>query len=228
LLRFGIRLLVAGSGVGLVYVVHKSGAIVTGLLGTALPWSEGPVSQFLLLLGTALVAGGLAIPAVGSYLSRARAWPRRFRLYSDLYPLWRDISEVGDVTLHPPRRWPSVSLMEVALLRRVIEIRDGLQELAPYLDDAVAQAAIAAADDRLPDVDRRAIGMAASIAAMRDYLTAIPAEQRQPLNSEGSNSVRDAGEDLEADAIWLAKVSRAYSQATNRRPATATEHAPGP
>jgi hypothetical protein len=211
LLRFGTRLLLAGSLVGLTYVVHKTAFILTALAGESLPWHEGYASQIMLLVGIALVAGGLVVPAVGSYAVDAYHWRHRYRLYRDLAPLWEGIhSIVRDVALHPPRRRPGVRLMSVALYRRVIEIRDGLRQLAAYRDPAIADSATAEAVSRqLPDHEARAVGEAAGIAAMLDYLTATAPQDREP-KTEGRISDEDAGDNIEADAEWLAAVARAY------------------
>ncbi|MBM2623874.1 hypothetical protein JIG36_51135 [Actinoplanes sp. LDG1-06] len=214
LLRFGIRLLVAGSVIGLLYVVHKATFIICAQFDVAFPWAEGPASQAMLLIGIALVAGGLVIPAAGSYLVDAWHWPRRYRLYRDMHPLWEGIhGVVQDLSLHPPRRWPGIRLMSIALYRRVIEIRDGLSELSSYLDPVVvSEANSLTSGQEMPDREARAVAEAAGIAVMLDYYMATSPETRTPLSRKGRNSdIGDAGEDLDADAEWLAAVSRAYA-----------------
>lgn len=219
LLRFGIRLLVVGSVVGLGYVIHKLAFVVAGRLKLELPWAEGQVSKLLILSGIAFVAGGLVIPSVGSYVVDVRHWPHRYQLYRDLYPLWEAIYSVNKaVNLHPPRRRPTIRLMNHALYRRVIEIRDGIRELSPYIDPAITQtAAQAAADIGIAPQEARAIGDAAGIAAMLDYVRATPPAARTPMNSESMDSAAGAAAEdhqadarWEADARWLASVSCAY------------------
>ncbi|MFF5085323.1 MAB_1171c family putative transporter [Actinoplanes sp. NPDC000266] len=215
LLRLGTRLLLAGSVVGLIYVAHKATFLICRLLDLPLSWDEGPVSQTLLLLGITLVAGGLVIPGIGPYLTDVWQWPRRYRLYTDMMPLWEDIhGVVRDVNLHPPRRRPSIRLMSVALYRRVIEIRDGLRELRKYVNaTVVSHATQLATEHELPARDARATGEAAGIAVMLDYVIATPADARKPLADKSATRVtQDAGDSLDEDAQWLASVSRAYAQ----------------
>lgn len=211
-LRFGIRLLAIGSVNGLLYVAHKAAFVVLTQAGVNLPWPEWVVSRPLVIIGVILAAGGLVIPAVGS--TALGRYPRRYRLYRDLHPLWSAIVQVNTaVSLSPPARRPSVRAMEVALYRRVIEIRDGLREFSTYTDSRIASAAAgAAAAAGLDAHHARAVGEAAAIAQMLDYLGTTPPEQRAAVSERSSNGRSDnAAEEFDADARWLTDVSRAYA-----------------
>ncbi|GAA1844648.1 GOLPH3/VPS74 family protein [Asanoa iriomotensis] len=217
-LRVGIGLLAVGVAGGIVFGVHKLAFIVLRASGVDVGWSEPSISRALVLFAVVATTAGLAVPSLGPYLADAVGWPRQYRLYRDLEPLWKAIYRVSQsAVLNPPLRRPSVADMRLQIDRRVIEIHDGLRELSPYLDPAVAERATGAAlRDGAPVEHARAVGQAASVAAAIARMTAVSAGSAPATERTGQVALVD----FDANAAGLASVSRAYAR--DRRPTGST------
>lgn len=212
-LRLGLRVLALGALDGLIYVIHKATFILATSWGMDLPWSERPATRVLIVVGIALVSSGLVIPSAAKALDAAREWPARYRLYRDMQPLWQALYSLDhSMNLTPPTRRLPLTTLPVDLYRRMIEILDGIREHGAYLDPAAAEAATRAAhDEDLPAGEVRAVGDAASIAAMIDYVTATAPAARVSTVADDDDSLALAEEhDLDA-ARRLAAISRAYA-----------------
>ncbi|HET6703666.1 MAB_1171c family putative transporter [Amycolatopsis sp.] len=132
-LRIGLRL----SAIGL------AGAAVGSIcraLYIVVAWVFGPVVKILLLLGVPFViAGGMLFlagvtyPGVRARVSALRRRRQHRREHAALAPLWTVLVEAfpSIVLRTPPRGRGGVNRLHY---RRVIEIRDGLVQLSPYLD----------------------------------------------------------------------------------------------
>jgi hypothetical protein len=213
-LRLGIRLLTAGSLVGIAYVAQKGLYIAIMISGRTPPWSENVLSRYLPVLGIVLVAAGVAIAPITRIAQDTWHWPRRLRLHRRLHPLWQAIVDVdGDINLIPPRRLPLPGHVDVELYRRVIEIRDGLGDIGPYADAAIgAEAADRAEASGMPAAQIRAVVDAAVIAHAIDYLTTNPAGQRQSTPAGHTHSLDKATtDDYETDARWFVQVAQALT-----------------
>ena len=212
-LRLGLRILALGALDGLVYVIHKSTFILITNHGIDLPWPEGPATQILILLGIALVSSGLVIPSVAKSFTTIRQWPGLYRLHRDMFPLWQALYALdSSVNLNPPSRRPPLATLHVEMYRRIIEILDGIRQHSAYLDPAASRAAAGAAREAgLPPQEVRAIGDAASIAAMVDYVSTTPPHERVPTAATEADTLVLAEEDDVEAALRLAAISRAYA-----------------
>ncbi|WP_067508985.1 MAB_1171c family putative transporter [Actinoplanes sp. TFC3] len=199
LLRWGIWLLAIGSVIGLAYVVHKAGFIITHRFGLAPPWAEATGSRLLITSGIAFVTTGLVLPSAGAAVLELVRWPGRYRLYRQLRPLWQDITAaVPGVVLY--RRQLVAGRITSALYRLVIEIHDGRLQLQAYLrpEDHTAASALDPAT-----ADACLIGIA--IERQRANADVAILEPVPPKDADQSTF------DPQAAAVRLARVATAYS-----------------
>ena len=101
-------------------------------------------ASLLLLPGTALFLLGVAYPAVAARWSAFRVWRRHLRAYRDLRPLWTALSTefpenaLTRAEISPWRDALTFSGVHRRYYRRVIECRDGLVLVSPYLTTEAA------------------------------------------------------------------------------------------
>jgi hypothetical protein len=138
-LRIGLRLSAAGLASAAVGSVFRALYIVVA-------WAFGPVVRILLLLGVpfviiggALFLAGVTYPGVRARLSSMRRRRRHRHEHQALDPLWTVlVGAFPSIVLRTPPRgpaeWLSPRSVHRVYYRRVIEIRDGLVQLSPYLD----------------------------------------------------------------------------------------------
>ncbi|HEV2778722.1 MAG TPA: MAB_1171c family putative transporter [Actinophytocola sp.] len=177
-LRHGLALAsvgLAALAVGEVVFVLATTAQWAGL---AVPRWVYPLGLWAIIPGTAVFMIGFAYPAICMRLAALRVWWHHRRTYHHLEPLWTLLhQQFPEDTLNqmPAGRWrDKVSLHGVhrRYYRRVIECRDGLVRISPYLtptsnDDTTSLA------DRLRDaLQARATGNTAPNQAVP---VAIPA-----------------------------------------------------
>ncbi|MET9001832.1 MAB_1171c family putative transporter [Amycolatopsis sp. Hca4] len=132
-LRIGLRL----SAIGMASAAAGS---VFRALYIVVAWAFGPVVKVLLLLGVPfVVAGGMLFlagvtyPGLRARISALRRRRQHRHEHAALAPLWTVLVEAfpSIVLRTPPRGRGGVNRVHY---RRVIEIRDGLVQLSPYLD----------------------------------------------------------------------------------------------
>ncbi|MDX3191916.1 hypothetical protein PV458_26185 [Streptomyces sp. MN03-5084-2B] len=132
-LRIGLRLGAIGMASAAAGSIFRAAYIVVA-------WVFGPVVKVLLLLGVPFViAGGMLFlagvtyPGVRARVAALRRRRQHRREHAALAPLWTVLVEAfpSIVLRTPPRRRGGVNRVHY---RRVIEIRDGLVQLSPYLD----------------------------------------------------------------------------------------------
>jgi uncharacterized protein DUF6545 len=205
--RLGLRAIAVGQVVVALYAVDKAALIVAHRLGAPVDFTAiEPVATAVQAVGTLLAVGGALVPAT----RRTRSAAGAYRSLLVLRPLWKAMHDAfPEVILFTPRRavieLAGVDDVHLRLYRRVIEIRDGMLALRPYLtspgvagDPAVAEAtAIALA------LRRRAAGEP-------------PAD-----HDEGWAPV---GPEMADEVAWLSRVSTAY----RRLPVTPAAAAPIP
>ncbi|WP_033261406.1 MAB_1171c family putative transporter [Amycolatopsis vancoresmycina] len=137
-LRIGLRL----SAIGMASAA--AGSIFRALY-IVVAWAFGPVVKVLLLLGVpfVIVGGmlfltGVTYPGLRARVSALRRRRQHRREHRSLAPLWTVLVRAfpSIVLRTPPRRGDRLSPRGVHRVhyRRVIEIRDGLVQLSPYLD----------------------------------------------------------------------------------------------
>lgn len=223
-LRRGLQLLVAGS----VVLVVATGAL---LVSVVLRWSgERPppainaVGLSLLALGLLVVLAGLILPSVAHAVTGARLTLRRRRVHRELEPLWAQLRDAfpDEVTRADPPAGPDADgrqdragrLLAAVVpgggpsrryYRRIIECRDGLHHLGPYLR------AVAARDGR-PE---------GGVPTGEDLLAALELRrsgaEADPAGPVGSPTAHDVGVDEEVEAlVLLARRLTAASRAADR------------
>lgn len=140
-LRRGLRV----ASVGLVSISLASAMFV---LSNVSRWAGSPApppvvvtSVFLLLLGIVLFVAGVAYPYLALRLALSRVWWRHRRAYRQLRPLWTILNErfpqdaLNRVPVSPWRDALTLRSVHRRYYRRVIECRDGLVRISPYLAD---------------------------------------------------------------------------------------------
>jgi hypothetical protein len=137
-LRIGLRM----GAVGLAGAAIGS---IARALYIVVAWAFGPVVRILLLLGVPFVIlGGMLFllgvtyPGVRARLSAVRRRRQHRREHEALAPLWTVLVEAfPSIVLRTPPRGPAERFsprgVHRVYYRRVIEIRDGLVQLSPYL-----------------------------------------------------------------------------------------------
>jgi hypothetical protein len=196
-LRFGLRLGAAGLGCLLAGSVVRALYIV---LAWAAGTSVGPLLGFgvvFVIVGVFVFLAGISYPAVRARtaaLRRRRAHARRYR---GLRPLWSALSEAyPDLVLRAPPSGLLDRLRPRAVhrryYRRVIEIRDGLVQLSPYLDTDLS--ALAEEDPR---------------GAARALETALARQAAGETDTHEARLVLPGGNDLDGDVDPLLTLSRA-------------------
>jgi hypothetical protein len=220
LLRTGLRFMGLGCAFGVLFSAHKILYFVATTAGAQLPWDDtGPTGIQLLFLAPAvvLISAGIMIPRWGPpivLLLRRHATHRR------LAPLASALRTAAPNTTQVEPH--ALQGIHARLLSRVIGIRDALVgPLRPYLDMKIYEAALLQATLLgLPAEDAAAIAEAACIAAAA--ATAATGPEARPTPSPPPLFY---GHDLDSEAVWLAKVSDAY---TNSDLARHTASTPAP
>jgi hypothetical protein len=193
-LRIGLRI----SGYGL--VLAAAGAVLRALY-IAIAWAGGPALPVLLTIAVPLVIlgivgflVGISYPAVHARFAALRRRRRHGRYYRELNPLWTLLA-----TAYPNivlRAAPAKPLrprnVHRRYYRRVIEIRDGLVQLSPYLGTDLTSVA---------EVD------AASAAA--ELKSALDRQAAGEDTGRQAHLVLPAANDIEADVRPLLALSRA-------------------
>ena len=158
-------------------------------------------SIFLLLIGIVLFVVGMAYPTVKTRMAALRVWRRHRRAYRRLRPLWTVLNEQfpQDALSRVPasRVRDALTLRSVhrRYYRRVIECRDGLVRISPYLADLDPA--------ELSDPDRLATKLSGALRAHANGETVAP--QAIPLALPAEDS-------LEADVDRLIELSQAVER----------------
>lgn len=130
----GMACLVAASSGRAVFVVIRwwGGSVPVALLRSA---------DLLLLIGVPLFMSGVSYPGFVTRVAAVRIWRHHRRLYRRLHPLWTMLHEAypeDALNRVPASRWGrarSLRSVQHRYYRRVIECRDGLVRISPYLAD---------------------------------------------------------------------------------------------
>ncbi len=197
-LRTGMRLLGVGSAIAVLYAAGKVAAIVGA-------WSGLDTHRLNVDIAPAFASMGAAVMLVGYLLPGLLAWWRtgqdRRRQLRRLQPLWLELRAVAP-ELAVDRRLAGT---RARLYRRVIEIRDWLVRLQPYLSDESAAAGHELAELVAGEGDRAAVVEAVRIgAALR--------ARAAGLRGSGGTFAESATPGLAGEIVWLADVSEAYAR----------------
>lgn len=139
-LRRGLRLVAAGSLVGLGYCAGKAAFVLLAWAGVVVPLLSR-VAVLCACVAALLMATGLTMPSWGPRLAAVTRWWEQLTAYHRLGSLWNVIyRSVPGVALQQPGSRLSVRDIDYRLYRRLTEIRDGLMLLAPAGGDPVAVA----------------------------------------------------------------------------------------
>ncbi|MEU3049143.1 MAB_1171c family putative transporter [Streptomyces sp. NPDC006984] len=211
-LRTGLRLVLAGGLVGLLWALWGFTSVAGMLARGRQSAGQDPVA--VLLSSCCLLLGGLGATAARwqPLTARALRWLRACQEHLMLRPLWSALRAVlpdGAVLAGRGRG------VEFARYRRVIEIRDGYLALRPYLHPRTARWTAEALDRHpVPGPRRPAVVEAAAIAVALECAGARgggraadgrTGEAIGPPPAPCTEAVRDS---LDAEAAWLTRVAR--------------------
>ena len=240
LLRLGLRLIVAGSVVALVYVAVKLANMALWRVAARLPGLSESIIVVCFTAAILLILVGATIPSWGPLvgLERLVTWLAARRALRELAPLWTALHQVNpQIALLPePGGWSApIQLAREArlrLVRRVVEIRDGYLALRPYAEAGAQSAARrhaerAGLDGEVLQAAVEAAVIAVAVARQRAGCPARPDSGRTPLDGAGPAGRTGAGNPA-VEVAWLIQVARAYA-ASSVVAATLAElgHPPG-
>ncbi|MFF2847551.1 MAB_1171c family putative transporter [Streptomyces sp. NPDC058001] len=193
-LRLGLGLVVAGIGTAACYMTSKTVVAISARAPIDFSLGRGyMMSKALPTTAHLFVLAGVAVPAIAQ-------WMRRYRLYRRLGPLWSALYQAERaIALEPPGLLHGNTLFptRLHLYRRVIEIRDGLLAIRPYLpvDESTSTG--------IEDDQREAAKIAAALHARE--------KDMPPLSSKTTTS---GGHDLGSDTEYLCRLADAYHNIT--------------
>jgi hypothetical protein len=218
--RLGLRAIAAGAALVAAYAAAKAGLIVARGAGVPVDFPAiEPAGRNLQAAGFLLIVAGGTVPAG----RRARSVCAAYRSLLALRPLWKAMRDAfPEVILFTPRRavieLAGVDDVHLRLYRRVIEIRDGMLALRPYLPAGPPAAGDVAA------ADPAAAEAAAIAVALRRRVDGAPADG--PEGTEGSEGAwQPVGPEVTDEVAWLSRVSRQFRRV---RPGPAAAPTPRP
>ncbi|WP_431782467.1 MAB_1171c family putative transporter [Streptomyces chumphonensis] len=211
-LRTGLRLIVAGGLVGLLWAGWGFTSVAGMLARGQQSAGQDPVAVWL--SSTCLLLGGLGATAASwrPLTARPVRWLRAYQDHLMLRPLWAALRAVlpEDAVLAGPRRG-----VMFARYRRVIEIRDGYLALRPYLHPRTARWTAEALDRhpvptarRAAAVEAAAIAVALECAGARLRGRATDARTDEVIGAPPTQRTDVVRDSLDAEAAWLARVAR--------------------
>ncbi|MGW1374723.1 MAB_1171c family putative transporter [Streptomyces sp. NPDC002446] len=216
----GMAAMAGACAVRAVFVVIRS----TG--GTVPPAVNAAVA-LLLVVSIMLFVVGVSYPVARARLTVLRIWFRHRRLHRRLQPLWQLLAEAyPDTVLRPTARswrdrWRARSVHR-RYHRRVVECRDGLVRVSPYLLALPAQSAPGAILDSAPPevlaqrlrevLAEGAPGASGTVEPVAAVPVAIPAQQGRDADVEQLVALADV---LRAPAL---RIESAVTAANHREP----------
>ncbi|OLZ58456.1 MAB_1171c family putative transporter [Amycolatopsis keratiniphila] len=195
--RWGLRIAACGLITLAVTSVARFGTILVRWSGGDVPSSVPVATAVLVHVGIILFMAGITMVGLLAVLAAARLWLRHRRRYEDLRPLWGHLHDVfpGDALYAGQRGGWLEELafwrMHRRYWRRVVEIRDGLVRLSPYLADC---GAVEGRERVSPEV-------------FREALARLRAGER-PSSRTAVAVARPEGPDVEADVGELVTLSK--------------------
>lgn len=205
--RIGLWCLVVSTSSLTLYLLHKVFVLVFVLAGGHLPYNQYVAESFPLIIASATLFGGLAVPLVATGVPAAVAAVRDHRNYRRVLPLWAALTaEDQHVVLRCHSRlvpdrlapwWETLSVVRIGfrLYHRLVECADVVLRLHRHLDAGLRETVRVEAERAgHPAPFAAAVGDAVMIRAAfrsrRDEHDPLPAEQRStPLASQDSISL---------------------------------------
>jgi hypothetical protein len=229
-LRTGLRTTALGALVSLVYVADRTTDLLVSHFGVNLAaWD--PLPEAGASIGAMLIMLGMTMHMWGPRAATLAKRYRRLRAYRRIRPLWQTLySRNPGIALDAPatglsrlRATPLVLRdFDYRVSRRVIEVRDGVLALHPYLDPETARRAHeSAARDAVPDDELEAAVEAEEIRAALDRSTRPDTARAGSPHPVVMNTAPD---DLDAELAWLSTVAK-YFNTPRRRPARTSARA---
>ncbi|MGP3948501.1 MAB_1171c family putative transporter [Streptomyces sp. 7N604] len=200
----------AAIGLGAMAVACAVRAVIV-----AIRWGGGTVPRplmagvaFLLVVSILLFVAGVTYPGASARIASVRLWLRHRRDYRRLTPLWQLLSEAYPENVLRPAspalrdQWRARGVHR-RYHRRIVECRDGLVDISPYLVDEED-------DSSVLDLD------AAELAdRLRQAVTRIG--QGDPAPRQAVPLAMSLGDDRESDVRQLIAVSDALHPSGNHR-----------
>jgi hypothetical protein len=211
-LRAGMRWIGAGAAVGLAYCAHKTFSLIAST-ATGGRW---PRAETMERIQTVFVAAALVTVAVGVLWPAAVRWPvvrhlAAHRAHRRLYPLWRAYYEAEPaIALNPhtgetaPRRLRDI---ELRLYRRVIEIRDGMLAVRPFVTPTSRELALELALFEAEKADHNDPSLVAEAAWLE---LGRRAKIRGEPPSSDSIPATSGGTDLAGETRVLTRIARSH------------------
>ncbi|MEY8042338.1 MAB_1171c family putative transporter [Saccharopolyspora cebuensis] len=180
-------------------VVSTSGRLAVGhdpIPGTS-TWTTP-----LLAIGISVFFAGIAYPGARTGLIKSRIWITEWRQYRQLRPLWLAlVTAFPNIALFKPttplREALRARRIGIRYYRRIIEIRDGLLQLSPYLEAPITTATPA---DEAAEL-------------VRD---ALKRQARATPVSTTSIVAAPEHDGIDADTRELLRISRAFAESATR------------
>jgi hypothetical protein len=213
-LKLGLWTGALGAFIGLGYVANEGVYVVGRNLGFGYPLGDKDmITTVLVAGGTSLMIIGSTMPGWGSRVGIPTIWGwiHRYRMLRELYPLWSTLCNSSPKIAMSPPPTPIVDALSIRdagfrMYRRVIEIRDGLLTLRPYVDPRARNLALQLGREAgLTGLDLTAVSEAATVAV------ALRAKSRGHAFASGDViPAGGGGADLESEAAFLSCMSRAH------------------
>ncbi|MFF2121596.1 MAB_1171c family putative transporter [Kitasatospora sp. NPDC058184] len=211
-LRTALVLITLTAAVGLLWTAWGVDDVLGALRSGRQQSTEDPVSLALGRLCAVLLLAGATTLLWARAGRAARRWRAAYRSYRSLGPLWRALHAVFPQIALAAGPLPFADA-ELALYRRVIEIRDGLLILRRYRTGETLPAGPeqprgggARATDAAARAEAARIAAALVRARARADTPADPAEAADPPQAEPS---LPASAGIEAETRWLTQVAQA-------------------
>ncbi len=153
--RLRFALVVATAGLALLALAQAilAASSSSRWVGTSVPVPVRASAVSWMLLGAALLLIGLGYPAVATRAAAGGIWWHHLHVYHALGPLWRILHEefpedaLARTSINPRLDLLHLTGVHRRFYRRVIECRDGLVRISPYIakarDDGLASAVLA-------------------------------------------------------------------------------------
>jgi hypothetical protein len=202
-MRWGLRGVVLGAGVGLLWIAWAILTMATTYIDRPLVEHPAVVAEVVGAVCVTFMGLGSTLSAWGGWLQRTIHGWRVLGALRGITPLWRLVATVlPEIALHQA----TLTHPELLLYRRVIEIRDAQRRLLSYVPPGIdASVRLACAREHRLDTIAIRIEAAALVAAIDGYR----AGRRQPAQPARVRDPDITQPTRLAEARWLIRVHAA-------------------